>query len=501
MKKIAVSVLLLIAVIFSASKVYADNISESTARQLGSYYLSVMSGQGQAKPDKIHLIHTFQNPQQDIPAAFIYNIDGQGCVIISASDYFYPILGYSTEGLIDPLRMAPAMLHFFEGQCERICYCQDNEVSLFDTKEIASEWSALYLKTLTYNAPKATSWLIDDKWGQGDNYPPSYNKYCPHGLTSYGDSAYCYTGCVATAMSMILHYWKYPKVGKGSLGMSCYYTDDQEARQYYGYIDIPASERVYDYDNMPAQLTSMSTPAQINAVALLNFHCGVSVQMGYGFSGSGAQSTDVPSALKNKFKYANSCVFSYRQNSSDDSWMSKVRTEIEAGRPIYYSGYNTNTTGGRDGGGHAFVLDGLHPTDANKVHFNWGWDGTPNLWSDLRNNSLAAGGYNFNSYQAMVYGITPPADSLAGNNESIQVAENMSITPAYPNPASEKVTISCNNNTNEGQLMSIYSVDGRLIESVKIEKGASDITIDVTNYAKGLYIYRIGTKAQKFVVR
>ena len=42
-----------------------------------------------------------------------------------------------------------------------------------------------------------------------------------------------------------------------------------------------------------------------------------------------------------------------RNNFNTDSWLSKLRRDIEAGHPIFYAGYT------QEWAGHAFVLDGV----------------------------------------------------------------------------------------------------------------------------------------------
>lgn len=501
MKKIALSVLLLFAVVFSANKVFADNISESTARNIAAYYISVMSGKAEAASDQVALVYQFMNDNQKIPTAYIFNIKGQGFVIVSASDYSYPILGFSTEGELDPMRIAPAFLDYFGGYAQRIAYAQDYNTSLFtNTKDIQSEWDALYNRSLNFSAPKAQYWLLDAEWEQGENTNPTYNKLCPSGDNGHGTTYYCYTGCVATAMAMIMHYWKYPVTGKGYIGYSCYINEGSQTypRSYYGYIDINLADVHYDYANMPNKIKNNTPVNKIDATALLNFHCGVAVQMGYGFEGSGAHSYDVPAAMTNKFKYA---YAHYRDRSSysNDDWVKMLSVEIDSLRPIYYSGYST-TGSGRDAGGHAFVCDGRHPNDGNKFHFNWGWGGTPNTWSDVRQNDINPGsayGYNFNQGQACIV-MAPPADSIPVGVNGVVADLTM---PAYPNPASGMVTIPYQIKSQVAQTMSVYTIEGRLIETVELSPAEGRVVLNVSNYAKGVYVYRIGSSSNRFVVK
>jgi hypothetical protein len=52
-----------------------------------------------------------------------------------------------------------------------------------------------------------------------------------------------------------------------------------------------------------------------------------------------------------------------------------LRSELDAGRPIYYHGFGS--------GGHAFNVDGYQGNDF--FHFNWGWSGSYNGYYYLDN--------------------------------------------------------------------------------------------------------------------
>ena len=55
---------------------------------------------------------------------------------------------------------------------------------------------------------------------------------------------------------------------------------------------------------------------------------------------------------------------------TDEEWITLLKKEIDANRPALYSGSDITA------GGHAFVMDGYDSN--NKIHFNWGWDGSAN---------------------------------------------------------------------------------------------------------------------------
>jgi hypothetical protein len=155
---------------------------------------------------------------------------------------------------------------------------------------------------------------------------------------------------------------------------------------------------------MPNSVTSSN-----NAVATLMYHCGVSVDMGYGVgspngNGSSAQTLDVVNALKNYFNYDNSIQGLYRSSYSDAQWISLLKVELNSNRPIQYAG-----TGNL--GGHSFVCDGYD--NSNYFHFNWGWSGSSDGYFNLNAlnpGSLGTGGGSggFNSNQRAIVGIKPP---------------------------------------------------------------------------------------------
>ena len=421
--------IMLIGVQMLVNDAVAKTIDVATARHLGAYYMSVMSGKNVAESSQVSLVYQFDNVTGDAASAYVFNVSGQGFVIVSGSDFCYPILGYSTEGELDVDRMAPAFKAYFGEMARRISYAEETGQKLFsDDKMVRLEWGQLYNETLPSENAKASQWMLDECWDQGEIYYPTYNILCPSGPDQYGRTGYAYVGCVATAMAQIMHYWKYPAKGQGYIGGIFTLNQGTPYQTYLGYIDINLEDYTYDWDNMPNACLSYNSPAsQKNACGLLCYHCGISVSMNYGFSGSGTQSSYVADAMKNKFRYAaadylrRSTIYNYvaggeTMNYTDDEWISIMHAEIDAHRPIYYSGYSMAGSG-RDAGGHAFVADGYKQIQRDKFHFNWGWGGQPNTWSDLRTGDLSVpagyGGYNFYFGQSMVIHIQPKTDEVA----------------------------------------------------------------------------------------
>jgi hypothetical protein len=189
-----------------------------------------------------------------------------------------------------------------------------------------------------------------------------FSLFCP-----MGDSGRCYAGCVAIAMTQVINFWKWPPAG---VGIHTYHWNGDNSCQ--GGSHTPGADLTvdcsdpYDWANIRDTVDLSSPLAQQNAVAELNYEAGVTVNMIYAScASSGAVSSQMPEALVNHFRYDNSIVTYARSSYSPAQWFDLIRTEIDAGRPIYY-----RITG------HAFVCDGWNNTGGtDRYHLNYGWEG------------------------------------------------------------------------------------------------------------------------------
>lgn len=286
---------------------------------------------------------------------FVFNIDDDGFILVSADDAAVPILGYSFEGPYIEATAAPAARAWFAGYAREIAHLAAADLPA------DPEWKRLLTKGPDDDPTKADSYLLTSKWGQGWGY----NYYCPE----FRNGQNAVTGCVATAMAQIIRYYAFPTHG---------FDSSSYRHSYYGIQYANYKNATYDFSNMPDELGYSSSQAQIEAVALLNYHCGVSVKMEYQWpnhpDGSGAQSENVPGALK-YFGYFRA-KHKHMSSVDDTTWYSLLRNEIDNLRPVYYSG--------NDGeGGHAFVCDG-YSSNGNRFHFNWGWSGASNGFFALK---------------------------------------------------------------------------------------------------------------------
>jgi len=328
-----------------------------------------------------------------------------GFTWVAADDIAHPILGYSLGDTLN-LGMAPEhILAWVSDYKKSILWGINTGISA--TEDIKAEWDALTSnKNLIGKRRGSVSPIINARWNQ----VPYYNDLCPLDGTKRS-----VVGCVATAMAQVIHHWQYPSKGSGFHSYS---------HSKLGTISANFGNTTYNYGNMPTAISSRN-----NDVALLNFHCGVAVEMNYSAQSSGAYviSAASPSthcaeyALKKYFNYPASVSGQLRDNYSTSSWKSKVNSDLDNGRPIIYAGFG-------NGGGHAFIFDGYD--NAGKYHINWGWGGAYNGYFEidaLNPDGLGTGGGtgSYNSGHQAIFGIEAPDNTQTDASISIYADLNV----------------------------------------------------------------------------
>ena len=314
-------------------------------------------------------------------AFYVFNVGSHNFVIIAGDDAHRPVIGYSDESSFDASNIPPALAYYLDGVAE--CILRLHQAVA--TPDVAAEWaSVLKHGRLIPRHSRGTGYFCQTKWDQ--SYP--YNCCCPEDPA--GSGGHAIVGCLATAMSQLMRFWAYPAQGIGS---HCYYHSD------YGEICADFGNTTYDWDNMPNVLNNSSTEAEKLATGTLCFHCGVTIDMGYGPDGSGGASGPIPGVMHTYFNYSDAIVQLSRNDYGTDLWKSMVREQFDMGWPMSYGGC-------QDGGCHAFVCDGYDDNDM--FHFNLGWGGGSDGWyliDDAPYTHPADAMFNF--VPAEVYNQTP----------------------------------------------------------------------------------------------
>lgn len=387
------SLLILLQIIMFAMPLFAERVDEKTAQKVAETFLKNIGVEfSDMTSADVMSKGEFRN-------FYVFNAS-EGFVIVSADDCVIPVLAYSKTGrfVVDDM---PENISYWLSDYDRQIQ-EAIESGESPSVEIVSLWKDLMLgKPNAAKSDVVVDALIQTNWNQS----APYNNLCPYS-NYYGDR--CVTGCVATAMAQVMKFWNHPAVGVGSNS----YVPAGSSAPNLGTQSANFAATQYDWYNMPLIATTSSSSTEQQAVATLMYHCGVSVNMMYNVSqngGSGAYSENVPAALKNYFNYKSSLAGKYRSNYSEANWKNLLKTELNAHRPIYYSGSGS-------GGGHAFVCDGYDSDDY--FHFNWGWAGSCDGFYAITNIAPGAGGIgsgstgSYNNYNYAIFGIEPNFASI-----------------------------------------------------------------------------------------
>lgn len=315
---------------------------------------------------------------------YVYNRAGGGFVIVAGDDALPTILGYSLTGRFDASQMADGLTAYLaaveaatENAALRTGFCM---------KETTLNDSAL---------PSRVEALLGGiMWGQ--DYP--YNKLTPGGSP---------VGCVATALSQVMRYYRWPLHSEGS---------HSYVHNKYGVLAVDYdAEGAYDYDLMPE--SGATTTAQADELSKLCYHVGVAVDMDYTATQSAAYMYPIPAAMTGNFKYARTLRYLNSTNVGATLFSAYIKQSIAEGCPVPFSGQTS--TGSSS---HAFVLDGYD--DAGRFHVNWGWTGLNDGYYYITDMQ----GYNY--YQTAVTGLRPDTAGTSVAGEVMLSGERVALTLA-----------------------------------------------------------------------
>ena len=338
---------------------FAKNVDVITAEKIAKFVLTGVDTQTRSNEIDVSLIWTGEDVctrMNNSPAYYVFNkVGGNGFVIVSGDDIIKPILAYSyvnsfhVENMPDNLR---AWMAYYR---EQINWAREENI-VSDEETI---WAWERLRDEIDSAKNSEEVLIETAlWDQ----TAPYNLLCP---TINGTQAP--TGCVATALAIVMKYNRWPDQGSG---MTFQYTTKQYKQTLSATYNI-----VYDWDNMLNKYEKGNySTEQAEAVSQLMYHCGVFSEMDYTPRSSGALTLTAMGGMVRYMKYDKSMTLQSREWYTEAEWNSLLKKELDAGRLIIYGGSNNKEEG------HQFVLDGYKQND---YHVNWGWGGTANGYYSL----------------------------------------------------------------------------------------------------------------------
>ena len=369
----------------------ARPVDQETAKRLGQSFVKANFEFTRQSSD-LNLVYTAYSDRGET-CYYIFNVGDTGFVILAADDNYRPVIGYSDEGTFNPDDMAPALVDYLEVVRQGVMVASAKSSAPL---AVADDWAMLEKtgRLVSRHGGREDEYLVETTWNQ--NYP--YNYFCPVG--EGGPGGHCYAGCVATAAAQLMKYWNHPLHGQGS---HTYYPEDHPE---YGPLTVNFGQATYDWDNMPNSISSSSPIEQIEAVAQLIYHVGVSVDMNYRPTSSGAVTGMLCQTMPAYFFYTDQMQNLYRENYAHEGYMQLIIDAIDMDWPMVHRG-----------GGHAYVLDGYNDNDM--VHFNWGWSGSSDGWFNIDEHGYTDG-------QSVIYNYVPAEVYVSTPNAPTQ----MNVVPA-----------------------------------------------------------------------
>lgn len=352
--------MLVLLLVCGQATIQAKRISQWQAQQQAySFWGKQMPMKAKAKS---RVVSTASLSTLGNDSYYVFNNDAGGFVIIAGDDAVAPVLGYTSTGAFDANNLPEGLKDLLKSYEQQIAALGKNY------KANATSTRAEFTGEKLLNTAK---------WNQG----APFNKYTPNNYV---------TGCVATAGAIVMKHHGYPAKGVGS-----------HSYTWNGQNLTASFEHDYDWANMPAKYTDGNDEA-FDGVARLMSDLGIAVNMQYANGGSASALEDLVTALKKYFGYSKYARYLKIEDLGAEAWNGRLRAEIDANRPILYSGAESYYTG------HSFVIDG-YKNETFSV--NWGWGGYCNGFYRIGAlNPEAWGtptGEQYNLSQAAVFALQP----------------------------------------------------------------------------------------------
>ena len=370
--------LLLLMCLAVTTTVWAESINESQARTIAARFMAsrALPSTSLKMASKAPRLSTSAGADQ--AAYYVFN-GSRGYVIVAGDDRAPAVLGYSDQGTFDSGNVPEGLQYLLEGyatQIDALTRGAKAETQLRDAGDIRP--------------------LVTSSWDQ-DNPYNILLPYLPSGK-------HAYTGCVATALSQVMRYWKWPvRPSRPIPAYTSTYTANNETLSF-NMTELPVVD--FEWNAMQDTYETFDTASVAAlAAARLNLYSAQAMKMTFGKYSSNAPTAAIPAMAAAYFDYDASAHVVGRSNYSTQGWTDLIYAELVAGRPVIYFG-------SKKMGGHAFICDGY---DGNGMfHFNWGWNGNSNGYyllnvinPDEQGTGSAAGAYGYIYSQGAIVGFQP----------------------------------------------------------------------------------------------
>lgn len=325
----------------------AQHVSEAEARDKALGFLSpMMRARGEAMPaTDLRLAH--QAVAGETTCYYVFNNGhDRGFVIVAGDQVADDILGYSEDGSFDPALMPDNMRLWLEGYQRQIACAAAHGIN---------RQNPVHRATMRRIEPL----MADIKWSQNR----------PHNLLLDESENKVPVGCVTTAATQVMYYYRWPNRDSG-LRLEPMQVTLKDGRQYW----LPRIDRDYTYDwgsfrgYYDRNAEYSSSQQELASAANLGYRMSRAIESEYETDGTGAAFPNAGGVMISNFDYSKQMRYCKRMYYSDNDWEQLVYGELAEGRPVLYDGKDVNSDSG-----HAFICDGYD--GAGRFSINWGWGG------------------------------------------------------------------------------------------------------------------------------
>ena len=360
---------LLFLFILLANRLLADNVTAEQAHALATdFFKTNVQTRSTAASPQLQLVWDGEDANTrsagNLPAFYVFNsTDQKGFVIIAGDDVVMPVLGYSFTNSFVVDGMPSNLKSWMNGLKEQINEARETGLNTSDV--VYEAWSGV--------SDMTTGDVVKQyQTAEWDQESP-YNTLCPK-----IEGTQTVTGCVATAISILMRYHQWPNAGTGTLPAYSYEALVSGAKIHQN-VSGRTLGHTYAWNDMPLQYDRNSSEISKNEVATLMYDCGVMAQSQFNIAsagGTGASTLTAVHGLAEYMNYNKSMLCLRREWYSDAEWIQMLENEIMTVGPVLYGGATLSNEG------HQFILDGYTTlytnTNTNGYHLGTSANTTDN---------------------------------------------------------------------------------------------------------------------------
>jgi len=251
---------------------------------------------------------------------------------------------------------------------------------------------------VTVNNNVVVAPLIQTQWSP---YAPFNNLFPANPEIRWHDSnsGRIHADCGNTALAQIMYYYRYPARGTGQSNLLMVQN-----------VAVPTVNLnvAYDWDNMLKSYPNATsgTERQRSAVSTLFYQIAAA---------NGANGITYPgsyfASMTINFGYDRSIQWHERRFYNNVEWEALIKSQLDAGMPVYYWGHSQESLSRGVVNSHAFIIDGYD--NQGRFHMNIGNNGQSDGWYSLYN--IGNRGW-WPDEQHIIINIKPDAGGVSDNN-------------------------------------------------------------------------------------